>query len=55
MESTVCQLSVFVLVAVAVSEQNLLSGSKALTVVRQGLVPVYRRKETIGLSGFVPR
>ena len=44
-----------VLLAVAVTEQSLLSGSKALTVASCGLVPVDKTQYTIGLSGFVPR
>ena len=43
------------LVAVAVTEQSLLSGSKALTVATYGLVPVYKNQYAISLSGFVPR
>ena len=51
-----CLLAIgLVLLAVAVTEQSLLSGSKALTVARTGLVPVNKNQDTIGLSGFVPR
>ena len=51
-----CLLAIgLVLLAVAVTEQSLLSGSKALTVAAHGLVPVNRTQYTIGLSGFVPR
>ena len=51
-----CLLAIgLVLLAVAVTEQSLLSGSKALTVASCGLVPVDKTQYTIGLSGFVPR
>ena len=51
-----CLLAIgLVLLAVAVKEQSLLSGSKALTVASCGLVPVDKTQYAIGLSGFVPR
>ena len=51
-----CLLAIgLVLLAVAVTEQRLLSGSKALTVASDGLVPVDKTQYAIGLSGFVPR
>ena len=51
-----CLLAIgLVLLAVAVTEQSLLSGSKALTVASDGLVPVDKTQYAIGLSGFVPR
>ena len=51
-----CLLAIgLVLLAVAVTERSLLSGSKALTVASCGLVPVDKTQYTIGLSGFVPR
>ena len=51
-----CLLAIgLVLLAVAVTEQSLLSGSKALTVAEHGLVPVDKTQYAIGLSGFVPR
>ena len=51
-----CLLAIgLVLLAVAVTEQSLLSGSKAWTVATHGLVPVNKTMITICLSGFVPR
>ena len=51
-----CLLAIgLVLLAVAVTEQSLLSGSKALTVAARGLVPMDKTQYAIGLSGLVPR
>ena len=51
-----CLLAIdLVLVVVAVTDHSPLLGSKALTVAEHGLVPVDKKQNTIGLSGFVPR
>ena len=51
-----CLLAIgLVLLAAAVTEQSLLSGSKALTVEHYGLVPMYKTENTIRICGFVPR
>ena len=39
----------------AVKDQSRLVGSKADSGATLGLVPVYKKQITIGLSGFVPR
>ena len=43
------------LVAAAVTDKSLVAGSKAGRLAPQGLVPVYKTKDTISLSGLVPR
>ena len=39
----------------AVTDKSLVAGSKAGRLAAPGLVPVYMSKDTIGLSGLVPR
>ena len=42
------------MVVAVVTDNSLLSGSKASRVATPGLVPVYQKEFTIGLRGLVP-